>query len=63
MKNLYTTRKEADEAMRNIGSWYYESTADAEKLEVVDPELQRRSPSGEVRCYRNGEGDIAAWWE
>lgn len=53
----------AFEALKASGKVARRSTADAERLEVMDERLQRGGVSGEVNCYRTDDGDIFAWWE
>lgn len=63
MKQLYRFEKEARKALKASGKRGYESTADSERLEVMDERLQRGGVAGEVNCYRTADGDIFAWWE
>lgn len=49
--------------MRASGKRGYKSTADVERLEMMDERLQRGGVAGEVNCYRTADGDIFAWWE
>lgn len=63
MKQLYRFEKDAFKALKASGKVAHRSTADAERLEVMDERLQRGGVSGEVNCYRTDYGDIFAWWE
>ena len=61
MKVLFQYKYQALQAAQSAAGYTYESTADAETLDIQDNFIPWAK--GEVSCLRSSEGDIFAWWE